>query len=80
MDVEYWSSFDFLKSICVSCLTRASEIESDVIRTDFTPIVFISSSLDLQIDEKFATDDITIPFHSGAESYYKEKGINLNTQ
>ena len=39
-----------------------------------------STSLDLQIDEKFATDDITIPFHSGAESYYKEKGINLNTQ
>ena len=40
----------------------------------------LERNLDLQIDEKFATDDITIPFHSGAESYYKEKGINLNTQ
>ena len=36
--------------------------------------------LNLNLDEKTATHGVTIPFHPGAASYYKDKGITVNTK
>ena len=76
-----------INTIGVKSVLITSDSISEALVKQLTQMLFkkskelqYSTSLDLQIDEKFATDDITIPFHSGAESYYKEKGINLNTQ
>lgn len=69
-----------------SVLVTSDSISEDLVK-QITQMLFekskelqYSTSLDFQLDEKFATEDITIPFHDGAEAYYKENGINLNTQ
>lgn len=37
-----------------------------------------SISLDLQLDENFATENIPVPFHAGAAAYCEAKGLTLN--
>ena len=39
-----------------------------------------ATSLNLNLDEITATHGVTIPFHPGAASYYKDKGITVNTK
>ena len=39
-----------------------------------------ATSLNLVLNETSATKDITLPFHKGAASYYKEKKITVSTK
>lgn len=39
-----------------------------------------ATSLNLALNETSATKDITLPFHKGAASYYKEKKITVSTK
>lgn len=39
-----------------------------------------ATSLNLQLDETYATDGIPIPFHPGAVAYYEKQGITLSSE
>lgn len=67
-----------------SVLVTSDSMSEDTIK-QLTAMLFEKSkelqyatSLDLHLNEKFATRNIPIPFHSGAASYYEEKGFDVN--
>lgn len=39
-----------------------------------------ATSLNLQLDETYATDGMPIPFHPGAVTYYEKQGITLSSE
>ena len=39
-----------------------------------------ATSLNLQLDETYATDGMPIPFHPGAVAYYEKQGITLSSE
>ena len=76
-----------IDTIGIKSVLITSDSMSDEVVEHLTKMLFekekelqYSTSLDLQLDEKFATDDIPIPFHSGALKYYKDKGYDVNTK
>ena len=69
-----------------SVLVTSDSMSEDLIQ-QLTSMLFekskelqYSTSLDLHLDEKFATSNIPIPFHSGAAKYYEENGLDVNLQ
>lgn len=67
-----------------SVLVTSASMPEDLIRP-LTSMLFenankfqYSTSLDLHLDETFATDSIPIPFHFGAVTYYQDNGIDVN--
>lgn len=76
-----------VNTIGVKSVLVTSDALSDDVVEQLTQMLFdktkelqYSTSLNLQLDEKFATEGISIPFHGGAVRYYEDKGINVNTQ
>lgn len=69
-----------------SVLLASDKLSSGTVR-DLTAALYdhindlqYATSLNLQLDVSSATQGITIPFHPGAASYYKEKGITVLTK
>lgn len=76
-----------VSTIGVKSVLLASDKLSDDTVKQLTDILFrhsndiqYSTSLDSKLDIKYATDGITIPFHSGAASYYEEHGIKVTSE
>lgn len=73
-----------IKTIGVKSVLVTSDSMSDDVIEQLTKLLFektkelqYSTSLNLQLDEDFATTDIPIPFHDGALSYYERNGIDV---
>lgn len=76
-----------IKTIGVKSVLVTTDALSDDVVKQLTQMLFektkelqYSTSLNLQLDESFAVEGISIPFHEGAVKYYGDKGITVNTQ
>lgn len=76
-----------IKTLSVQSVLLASNNLSKKTVKELTGILFdhikdiqYSTSINLQLTPQEAVDGVTIPFHSGAEAYYKEKGVSLPKQ
>lgn len=76
-----------VETLGVKSILLASDNLSDETVKEITRLLFkhgkdmqYATSLNLNLDEKTATHGVTIPFHPGAASYYKDKGITVNTK
>ncbi len=83
----YTGQDEDIKTIGVKSVLVTSDSISDDLIEELTGLLFekskelqYSTSLDLNLDEASAVEDIPIPFHAGAKAYYKSKGIDVNTQ
>lgn len=70
-----------VKSILLASSGLSDSVVEDITRTLFTDAKELqySSSLNLELTEDNATDNINIPFHKGAADYYSSKGITVKT-
>ena len=76
-----------VETLGVKSILLASDNLSDETVKEITRLLFkhgkdmqYATSLNLNLDEKTATHGVTIPFHPGAASYYKDKGITVTTK
>lgn len=67
-----------------SVLVTSDSMSEDTIQ-QLTALLFekakelqYATSLDLNLDEKFAVEGIPIPFHAGAAAYYEADGLQVN--
>ena len=69
-----------VKSVLVTSTSMPEDVIESLTRMLFDKAKELqySISLDLQLDESFATDHIPVPFHSGAAAYYEAKGLTLD--
>lgn len=81
----YTGQKEDIKTLGVQSLLLVSDKMSDETVYFITKTLFkyakdlqYSVTVDLKIDEKNAVNGVTIPFHSGAGAYYREKGIEVN--
>lgn len=73
-----------IKTVGVKALLLASnELSAERVK-ELTKLLFENQEklqytlpVDISLDEKTAVDSVTIPFHKGAASYYKDKGISV---
>lgn len=76
-----------VKTVGVKALLLASnKLSADSVK-ELTAILFKNKEklqytlpVDFSMDEKSSVEGVTIPFHKGAASYYKDKGINVETK
>lgn len=76
-----------VKTVGVKALLLASnKLSADSVK-ELTAMLFKNKEklqytlpVDFSMDEKSSVDGVTIPFHKGAASYYKDKGINVETK
>lgn len=82
----YKNQSEDVKTIGVTAVLLASDKLSDKTVSKITEMIFenkekITSELSLSttLNEKQATEGISVPFHKGAAEYYKKHGINAVT-
>lgn len=76
-----------VKTVGVKALLLASnKLSADSVK-ELTAMLFENKEklqytlpVDFSMDEKSSVEGVTIPFHKGAASYYKDKGINVETK
>lgn len=76
-----------VKTVGVKALLLASnKLSADSVK-ELTAILFKNKEklqytlpVDFSMDEKSSVEGVTIPFHKGAASYYKDKRINVETK
>lgn len=76
-----------VKTVGVKAVLLASDKLSEETIKDITKLLFqheqeiqYALPVNISLDEKTATEGITIPFHDGAAAYYKQHGIIVNTE
>lgn len=76
-----------VKTVGVKAVLLASDKLSEDTVKDITKLLFQNEQqiqyalpVNISLDEKTATEGITIPFHEGAAAYYKQHGITVNTE
>lgn len=69
-----------VKSVLVTSTSMSEDVIESLTRMLFDKAKELqySISLDLQLNESFATDHIPVPFHAGAAAYYEAKGLTLD--
>lgn len=82
----YRGQTDPIETIGVKAvLVTSDSVSNEVIRNvtnmlfEEAPTLQYAISLNLELDEKTAVENVPIPFHKGAVAYYKEQGISVNT-
>lgn len=83
----YTGQTEDVSTLGVKSLLLASDDLSDKTVQALTELLFAHSqdiqyslSLDLQMDETTATENVSIPFHSGAAAYYESQGVTVETE
>lgn len=83
---SYAGQTEKIQTVGVKAVLLASDDLPEGTVNDITKILFdnkkkIQYTLpsDIALDEKEATEGITIPFHKGAAAYYEEQGIHVKT-
>lgn len=83
----YTGQTEPVDTLAVKAVLLASDkVSSDTVK-NITEILFqnkkelqLSLPADVILDEKTATEGVTIPFHDGAAEYYKTQGIHVTTE
>lgn len=83
----YKGQEEAVKTVGVKAVLLASDKLSAGTVEDITKLLFenkqelqYSLPVDIALDEKTATDGITIPFHEGAAKYYESCGVEVTTE
>lgn len=83
----YTGQTEAVDTVAVKAVLLASDKMSAETVKDITGILFdhkqelqLALPADVVLDEKTATEGVTIPFHDGAKAYYKEHGMDVTTE
>lgn len=83
----YSNQTEDITSVGVECLLLASDDLDESTVKDLTESLFKHESdigyalpMDISLEEESAVENVSIPFHAGAASYYKEQGITVDVE
>ncbi len=83
----YTNQPEDINTVGVECLLLASDDLDESTVKDLTESLFKHESdigyalpMDISLEEESAVENVSLPFHAGAASYYKEQGITVDVE